>query len=268
LRVHTMSRIPALCNTVEKAASHVSEPGDPDYIELQQSFKDVQELWYIIRVLGDRLVSDPFVRPFVRAAANDCRLPEDAGKNTVGRDAQFELFVGAVGCRIGFDVKNLGEGQPDWLMATPSHCWSVETKRPKSAKKVERITKKAAGQIDHSLVGGVIIVDVSTIGGPENRRLRTCVSDDELGRARERMGEAIRGNELPRLKEAIGKAPVGLIIFHDFVIRPAGTSSNGGSVPWGLLGMWWSYHLESPDSQHYARYQEFWELFGSGLPDL
>lgn len=268
LGINRSSRIYSLCQTVVSNAGRVSERGEPHYVLLEQSFKDVQELWLITRVLGDELLEPPFKEPFIRAGANDSELPEDSGDLTRGRDAQFELFVGAVGRRVGFDVSHLGEGQPDWLMSTGIRAWTVETKRAKSAKAVNRLSEKATKQIKRSLVGGVIVIDVSAIGGADQRRLVRCVSDEELADAREKMGDAILSDALPQIMKVIGDVPVGLIIFHDYVIRPAGKRRDGVEVPWGLHGLWWAYHLEAPGSSQRDRYKEFWELFGRGLPDL
>ncbi len=132
LNIHPNSRIPALCKIVAKAVGRESQPGDDKYVELVQSFKEVQEIWLIVRVLGDRLAVAPFLDPFQRAAANDSQLPEDSGSNTTGRNAQFELFVGAIGDRVGFKVSHLGQGQPDWQMAAAIRTWTVEAKRAKS----------------------------------------------------------------------------------------------------------------------------------------
>jgi len=153
-------------------------------------------------------------------------------------------------------------------MASPLRKWSVEVKRAKSSEAVLRLTKKAAGQIDESLIGGIIAIDVSAIGGPETRRLKRCVPDYELDSARERMGEAIRRESMPSIEKAIGDAPVGLVVVHDYVIRPAGRKPDGEFVPWGLHGMWWAFHLERSTSHPYARYREFWDLFGTALPNL
>ena len=98
--------------------------------------------------------------------------------------------------------------------------------------------------------------------------MKDCVPDQQLEAARLRMGEAIRNDELPKLKAAIGDAPVGMLVIHDYLIRPAGKKDNGDEVPWGLHGMWWAYHLEPPSSAQYDRYTEFWDLFGISLPAL
>lgn len=268
LGINNSSRIYALCRAVVKNAGRISERGDPQYVLLEQSFKDVQELWLITRVLGDELLEHPFKEPLIRAGTNDSELPEDSGDLTRGRDAQFELFVGAIGRRVGLDVSHFGEGQPDWLMRTGLRAWTVETKRAKSAKAVNRLSEKAAKQIERSLVGGVIVIDVSAIGGADQRRLDRCVPDDELSNAREQMGNAIMQDGLPQIMKAVGDVPVGVIIIHDYVIRPAGRKPDGKEVPWGLHGLWCVYHREATGSSQRDRYEEFWELFSRGLPDL
>lgn len=266
--VHPTSRIPMICKTVLKCAGRQSTPDNPEYTELVQSFKDVEEWWFVTRVLGSALADPPFLEPFVRAAANDSVLPERSGSQTKGRDAQFELFVGAVGFRAGLRVENLGEAQPDWLMRSATRTWSVEAKRAKSAEAVNRLAHKAVEQIDRSKIGGVIVIDVSAIEGADGRRLLDHIPDQELNHLRKMKGERIRQVGLPQICKLIGNTPVGLFVAHDYVVRPAGIGPDGAQTPWGLIGMWWAYLLEPDSSPHYSRYLEFWELFEAGLPAL
>ncbi len=82
------------------------------------------------------------------------------------------------------------------------------------------------------------------------------------------MGDAILKDGLPQLKAEIGDAPVGLVVIHDYLIRPAGKKPNGDAVAWGLHGMWWSHFLVRNQSQQHERYGEFLDLWQSGLPNL
>lgn len=268
LGIHNDSRIPQLCRLVIRSAGHITEPGDPSYDELDHSIKDVQEIWLMIRVLGDLVTREPFVEPFLRATVHDQQLPEDDGDNTPGRDRQFELFIAAIAYRAGFDIAHLGEGQPDWLLSTKLRQWTVEAKRVKSVRALRKHTKKAAKQIARSNVGGIIVADVSAIDGSQNRRLRVAVPDEEIERARKRMGDAIKEDLLPSLESGIGDAPVGLLILHDYLICPAARKNDGEIVPRGLHGIWLAYYLESTTSAQYPRYVEFWDLFQSALPQL
>lgn len=209
-----------------------------------------------------------FLDPFLRAASNDEQLPEDGGDNTLGRDRQFELFIAAIAYRAGFKIAHLGEGQPDWVISTDLRQWTVEAKRVKSVRALRKHTKKAAKQIAGSNVGGVIVVDISAIEGPQNRRLHVAISEKEIEQARKRMGDAIKKDLFPQLESSIGNAPVGLLILHDYLICPAARKENGELVPRGLHGIWLAYFLESPSSSQYPRYVEFWDLFQSALPQF
>lgn len=268
IHIDPSSRIPLLCRTVIKMSGHNTESDNPKHAQLVQSLKDVQEMWLIVRVFGDQLVAPPFRGPLIRSLKDNVIPAEDPVKSTQGRDAQFELFLAAIACRAGLVAAHEGEGQPDWIFATPLRRWSLEAKRVKSSSALKGHIDKASDQISNSSIGGIIAVDISAFDGIENRKLDQFVPDGTLADAREKMGSHIHEHVVPDLREKIGSRPVGLLIMHDFIICPAAVHTDGTFVPWGLHGFWFNYQFTSNGSQQYSRYQEFWEFFERCLPNL
>lgn len=256
-----------MCKRIVSIESGVISRGDQGFDETVQSLKDVQELWFVHRVLKDQLLADPFKDPMLRSNT-DAELPEESGTKTAGRDAQFELLIAAIGVRAGLAVTHAGKGQPDWIMATTLRKWSIEAKRVKSDDAFIRRVTKAASQIKHSGIGGVIAVDISSVDGIQNRRLRKGVTPDQIEHARNAQGETIRAHVIPRLRAKIRGSPVGMLIVHDFLVSPAMQHASGLTIPWGLHESWYSYHLEDNSSTQRARYEEFWQIFQLGLPNL
>lgn len=266
MKILETNRIPALCRIVIEKSGQVTDQDDLRYEELRQSNKDIQEMWYIVKVLGEHLTTKSFKHRFICAAKKDKKLPEKSGQNTEGRDAQFELFIAAVGQHAGFDVENYGESQPDWKMSLDRHTWSVETKRVKSKSKFFRRVNHAKEQIIESTNKGIIFVDISAIGGSKKRRLDSCVSDQQLELERDKRGKALLKNVMRQVKDTIGEAPVGMIIIYDYLIRPEGKKENGEKVPLMFIGWWWAFHLAKTNTREYRECNTFWDQFGSSLP--
>ena len=54
-----------MCRLVSNASGLIDRRDDPEqWRNAVQAFKDVQEFWYIVEVLGDRLLDVPFVDTF------------------------------------------------------------------------------------------------------------------------------------------------------------------------------------------------------------
>jgi hypothetical protein len=257
-----------LCKNVREASGFTVRKKDPQHAALVEAIKDIQELWFILEKLGDRLLSAPFVDR-LQDAMKDSMLANASGDNTPGRDRQFELFLAAIATRAGFLVEEFAPVSADWklTLSTPSACYSLEAKRLKSQSKIESRVGEAADQIRRSRVGGIIVLDISRAANPQGGELESFIPNEALDRIQQNRGESIRRELLPRLQRAIGDAPVGLLILHEFVTRPGGESESERH-PWGLHGLWYSYSLKPEDSDLGRRYAMFDSLFSRAMPDL
>ncbi len=256
-------RVFRICRIVEESQG-IIDKGDPQWSAHVQAFKDVQEFWYVIDVLGDRLLEQPFKDSFVRSL-DDPILPADSGSHTPGRNAQFELFIAAAATRAGMGVERAGTAGADWVVSTPVRRWSIEAKRIKAWGQIEKRVRSAAGQIDGTRVGGIIAIDVSAAANPAQEPLDRFVGDAELERAQPQRGKALLNGPLKRIHTWIGRVNVGFLLLYDFVIRPAGESATEHE-PWSLIGFWDRMNLIPQDSPHMERYDELWSLLEASLP--
>jgi hypothetical protein len=255
------SRIHDLIRRVRQNAGKVVPKGDKDHHHLAHAMKDLQEFWYIATVLGEEAAGPPYIDVLERSL-RDPVLQEDTGEDTQGRDAQFELFIAALGRRAHLKVAREDSG-PDWLFSSVTRTWSVEAKRVKEWNSFEGTVRKARRQIRESNVGGVIIIDTSMA---DDRGLPITpgplVNPQQL---LDGYSQWFRDNHLQRVRSWIGTAPVGKLILHGFVLVP-GRTDDPNADTFGLHAFWANFDLQAGQGTQAARYEEFSQLFSAVLP--
>lgn len=267
LGISTHNRISRLCKTMSESTRTITRD-DSEWAEAVQSQKDIQEYWFILHMLKERLCDAPFLDRLMRSL-KDPPLPVESGDETLGRNTQFELLLAAVAVRGGITVEGFKGGGADWKFATPFRRWAMEAKRIKSNSKwiAEKRIRKAAEQIQASGLGGVIAIDISTACNPEYRPMDEFVPDDLMRKSQREQGEHMKTHFLPSVVEWIGSAPVGFLLVYSYKIRPGGRSSNE-EHPWSLMASWDRFNLLRPGSTQTDNFEELWSLFGAGLPQL
>jgi hypothetical protein len=260
-------RLRKICDIVTRTEGVIERAEAPDeWRHTVQAFKDVQEFWYIISVLDDRLLNPPFIDSLKRSLL-DAPLPGNAAGPSTGRDAQFELFLAAAASRAGLEVEQVGPSGADWQFAAPAGRWSMEAKRIKSFGQAKKRIRKAAKQIKERQVSGVIALDISAAANPEYDPLDAFVTDDALRAGERQRTEAFLAGPLQPVKEWVGEAGVGFLLLYDFVIRPAAQSDDGRHQPWSLIGFWGKVDLLAADSAYRDRFEELWSIFAAALPN-
>lgn len=266
-RYNSTNRIGSMCRIVQECAGTEIAPEDARHPALVQALKDVQEYWFAVSVLGEQLNEPPFLSKLIRSGS-DTLLASDSTADTAGRDAQFEVFVGAVLARAGCRLEEFTPESADWKAITPASTYSVETKRIKDVDRFEQRVRKAGNQVRKSGIGGVVVIDVSVAVGSGTSTLEKCISEEKLFKAMQRRGEAFFAEYNGQIREWVAGKPVGVVVIHDHVIRPAGVKGNGVFVPWGLYPSWDAFQLVPDDRDQRKRYEEFWSLFATALPQF
>jgi len=259
------NRLFTQCRLIVKTKGIVQND-DRNWHTIVQSLKDVQEYWFIIQILGAKLLQSPFLDAFMRSL-DDSTHPMDSGKLTPGRNAQFELYVGAIAARAGLTVDRLVAAGADWIMTSPSRRWSLEAKRIKNLNSLEKHIRKAAKQIAASKVGGLIAVDISLATNPEGSPLSRFVPDSGIIKAHKDRTNALGKKWQEPIVKWIGSASVGFVLLHESVIIPA-QSSGAGHEPWGLTGLWSKVDVIASDSSNRQYYDDLWHLFQAALPNF
>lgn len=235
LRVSDQNRLSRQCRLIVDSQG-IIQKDNPDWRQFVQSLKDLQEYWFIVQILGERLLDAPFLDRFAVSLADPVH-PADSAGDTPGRDAQFELFLAAIASRAGLGVDRSRQAGADWILTAPTARWSLEAKRVKKMNRVGDRVRKAARQIVTSGIGGVIALDISMAVNPDCSPLPEFVPDNTIAEAHEARTNALAQEMLPSIMQWIGCANVGFVLLHDFVICPASTTQTAGNS-WALIELW------------------------------
>jgi hypothetical protein len=265
LRISNANRLSTQCQLIVKRKSIVQKD-DQNWRIYIQSLKDMQEYWFIIEILGERLLQPPFLDGFTRSLL-DSTHPTDSREFTPGRDTQFELYLAAIAARAGLKVDRSGSEGADWVITAPSKRWSLEAKRIKNFNKLEKHIKKAAKQITTLQIGGLIAIDISLAANPNCSPLNTYVPDSEIIKANDERTRAFINEKMKPITDWIGSASVGFVLLHDFVITPD-WDSGVRKEPWGVIGLWNKVDLIAYNSSNRQYYDDLWHLFHAALPNL
>lgn len=263
-RKQISDRITLLCRAVDACHGEVVLPSDPQHAALVQALKDLKEIWYIVKVFGDRLLEPPLQTRF-----NDClkdRLqPSDAAIDTTGRDAQFELFIGALAQRAGL-LPEYSESGSDWIARDATGRTAIEAKRPKSEDAVDGIVRKAVSQIGTANCRGIIFLDASHLVGAEDHVARHYLDDAQRQRYHQHFTKAFGDRFNKTIQRRVAGSSVGLVVVHTYVLVPAGQRGNEVR-PWGNFSFWSEYLCRDPSSPEYASFAQVWGLLHHSLPN-
>lgn len=259
------NRIHALCKKILSAGGGITvEPNDPRHPYLIQALKDLSELWFAIQVFGTSEIYYRYANK-VSAILSDAALPVRAGQ-TSGRDAQFELFVGALCKRAGLQPQQQSSG-PDWLLTLPSGRVAVEAKRVKLEGGFVSSVRGAKKQIRQGGVAGIVVLDISDAVGPDLHRFEYYVADAQIEAAGDRQMEWFIKEKLPPIERVLEGSSVGVIVVHDYALRPA-AKSDTEFVPWTFFTFWRTVHLRSPTDGTRRYFENAAELLSLGLPNF
>jgi hypothetical protein len=150
------------------AAGKVIPPHHPQFDVALEAQRDMQLLSFVFDQFGSVTPSDAY-RTLVYKAVRDSALPQKDRVRSVGRDAVFELFVGAVCTSAGLHPVELEE--PDVICVLNGMRFGIAAKRVKSAANILKNVEKAVDQIRKSQLPGIVALDTSLAFNPRNRRI-------------------------------------------------------------------------------------------------
>jgi hypothetical protein len=127
---------------------------------IAQAVLDVQEMAWVLTVLGDEAWKGRFAAVLKRTASDSaCPNIEDSP----GRNAQLELFVGAIAERACLEPKPVSPG-PEWLISDgDDHSGAIECKRVRSEKKVWEKLTEANSQFHTVGRSGFVVLDIALL---------------------------------------------------------------------------------------------------------
>lgn len=228
---------------------------DPNYEIAVEGIRDMQLLGFAFDQLGQAELSAECTDRLEKLVG-DTVLPQDGGENSPGRDAGFELYVGAI-CKAA-KLQPIWE-EPDICCELDGTKYGFAAKRLKGLGNLEKRVKKAVRQINGSGLPGVVILDLAMAFNPANRRLRQM--DEAVMWEEYQINFRVTWGEYnAKVQKIIGRGDVLGIIVHDYHIRAC---SDGPE----LAGMTFRIPAESRTPEERRRFEKLSTCYVHGVPN-
>jgi hypothetical protein len=184
----------------------------------QQTVKDVQEMHFILRTLfaasPSRLLTDT-----LRKSLKDDPLPVRSGKSADGRNAQAELYAGAILQNAGLNPEK--DDPPDYRFAFDGVKWALEVKRLQSENRLEQRIREGFDALGAARATGLLLLDVSQALRSHPSRLVIATPGPLLGKLwARRLTRLVDENCSPEWLRDVrrGREIRGLIFLDHFVV--------------------------------------------------
>lgn len=167
IRVPPASRLWQM-NKLLNSGTATIEPNHPDFEIALEAERDLQMLGFVFDHCPSTLRTAAFLERLEKLVS-DAVLPQNNRTKSPGRDAAFELFIGAV-CVAGKLLPVAWE-EPDVTCVWNDVKYGFAAKRIKNLKNLETRIREAVIQVERSGLPGVIVLDATPAFNPENLRL-------------------------------------------------------------------------------------------------
>lgn len=234
------------------------EPSHPDFEIALEAERDLQLLAFAFDLLGVANPSDAY-RQLVRKVVSDSVLPQHDLEHSKGRDAAFELHVGAI-CTSA-QLLPVAFEEPDITCVWNNVRYGFAAKRIKSAKNLLANVRKAVDQILRSAIPGVIVLDTCMAFNPSNTRI-TEPMPDVLYMDRHFNALRMMWSEYnPEVQRLISRANVLGLIVHDYQVRFQSDRQ------WALAGMTMIVPAERQTKVEQRRFDALAALYKYAMPN-
>jgi hypothetical protein len=235
------------------------DPSDPPFELAREAERDMQLLGFVFdQTHLDK--SAPTFKALIKRALRDPALPQESGTETPGRDAQFELFVGALCHSAGLQPVSYEE--PDVVCTLEGQQWAIAAKRVKSLASLEQRVKEAARQIRRAGLPGVIAIDTCVPLNPGNRRIVEPIPEEHFGKLYSKAFRHFMDEHALRINRWAERKGVRGVVFHDHQVRMAADRE------WELSGLTISLPMYTEDGRANTDFDAFWQRYALGLPNL
>lgn len=263
------NRVATLCREVLRASYPIAR-GQPGFNLVDVAMTDLLEFEGIAETLGPILDVGPIRAKLARSLHNDGPLPpDDATRNSNGRDAQWELVVAATLVRAGGSLNPTPADEnalPDWQVRMPrSMIWAVEAKCVKSRNenRIVSATTDAIGQIERTSKPGIVMVDLTRRGNPTLTSVPSEATNERLREFHHQQGEELELLLRSRVLNRVQSHYTAFFAFRDQIPRSA---SRDRAASAGLIACW-NFVMNPHFDKHLAREAErLWRRLGWAQP--
>jgi hypothetical protein len=248
------SRIMELYQTCQKSTAYE----DPDFPVALESLKDMQQLAFVFDQMNAHREKPVFVRQ-IKHLLNDSVLPQMDKENSRGRDAQFELYLGAVCQNAGLSPEF---AEPDITCVVEGKTFGIAAKRLKGVSSVEKHVRKAAKQIKDAKAPGIVALELSIAWNPTNTPIISNLQSQMYVMLAQGQANAFFDKFAGRIQGWVVGAGVLGVVVHDsrFRLRPA--------RDWEVSGMWTWLKTTTDEKGREQDYESFSKAFVKGIPNI
>ena len=232
------------------------EPDHPDYEIALEGERDMQLLAFAFDQLATTETSGVF-GDLLKKLVHDSVLPQRDRTHSPGRDASFEIYVGAV-CTAA-QLLPVEWEEPDVSCVLDNAKFVFAAKRLKSIRSLQKRVSKAVKQIARSGFPGVIVLDVGLAFNPDNHRIRR-MHETVFFSEYEANFNATWSEYQSKVQKAMAQSNVLGAIVHDYHVRQ---QSDG----WQLAGMTIRVAAEARSAEEQRQFKRLSTLYTYGLPN-
>ena len=240
------------------SGSPTIEPDHPEYESAIEGERDMQLLAFAFDQLAQIEPTDEFRKCLSRVVIDaDSVLPQHDKMQSAGRDAAFEVYVGAV-CAAAKLLPVKWE-EPDLTCELDGTKFGFAAKRLKSLGQLRKRVRDGVDQIKRSGLPGVIVLDMARALNPDNHRIRQM--PDAVFWSQYQENFKVTWSEYqPKIQESLSRANVLGIVVHDYHIRRQGAD-------WQLTGMTIRIPSENQPKAAREQFERLSSLYTFGLPN-
>jgi hypothetical protein len=241
----------------DRESGRIITPDDLQFESALEAHRDMMQLEFVFNHLNsDGYPSE--LKSSIKKIIGDSVLPQHDQQNSMGRDTQFELFVGAICSAVGFHPVHFNE--PDITCHFRGSKLGIAAKRIKTISKLKQRMRDAANQIKTSNFPGAIALDTCIALNRENHRIVQIMSDDEYAKRHSRVLKAFVANHDPHIFGWVAKKGVLGIVIHDHQVRM------DSEKQWMLMGSH-LYVCTCGKREELAYFRDFVKKCLGGLPN-
>jgi hypothetical protein len=233
------------------------EPNSPDFETALEAERDMQLLAFAFDQLAAAELSDAYLG-LLRKLVKDSVLPQNDRATSPGRDAAFEIHIGAV-CTASRFLPVAWE-EPDVTCFLDGTKHGFAAKRLKNMRRLQQRVSKAVKQIGRSGLPGLIILDLGLAFNSDNRRTPQMPETVFLSE----IGVKFRANWSRyhrQVQEIMAPAANVLgIIVHDYHVRQHGND-------WQLAGTTIRVPAQARTAEQQRYFEKLSTLYTYGLPN-
>jgi hypothetical protein len=253
-----LSQFYDVLHNLDGTSKGMIEPGDPGFQIACEALRDLTQLEFVFDQ-ADLASESQEIRPKVKLVVKDPALPQHGSPESLGRDAQTELFVFGACRKAGL---NPSFQEPDMVCILDDQPLALAVKRVKNMRQLVKRIKEGARQITRAGDYGIIFVDVVIAMNPKNHRVIARVPDAAFGLT---WGELLRrlvDKHYTGIQRAIHNQRVLGVILHDHWVRMDSRDH------WRLETMTYTVPAQGVDPSLAHRLATFTDKYISALPNL